>query len=116
MLCFVADILKANDEVIRVMALYEDTVHRPDADSLLVDHAGEDSTHGQYGHLTCVSLYIKRGKVSVYTSVMLGVASSVASDIIMRLECGPMPNVMVALPNIGGALCSTPQSLADAHY
>ena len=21
------------------------------------------------------------------------------------LECGPMPNVMVALPNIGGALC-----------
>jgi len=33
-----------------------------------------------------------------------------------ELECGPMPNVMVALPNIGGALCSTPQSLADAHY
>jgi len=27
-----------------------------------------------------------------------------------------MPNVMVALPNIGGAVCSTPQSLADAHY
>jgi len=26
-----------------------------------------------------------------------------------------MPNVMVALPNIGGALCSTPQSLVDAH-
>jgi len=25
-------------------------------------------------------------------------------------------NPMVALPNIGGALCSTPQSLADAHY
>ena len=25
-----------------------------------------------------------------------------------------MPNVMVALPNMGGALCSTPQSLADA--
>jgi len=33
-----------------------------------------------------------------------------------KLECGLMPNVMVALPNIGGALCSTPQSLADAHY
>jgi len=31
-----------------------------------------------------------------------------------QLECGPMPNVMAALPNIGGALCSTPQSLADA--
>ena len=27
-----------------------------------------------------------------------------------------MPNVMVALMNIGGALCSMPQSLADAHY
>ena len=27
-----------------------------------------------------------------------------------------MPNVMVSLPNIGGALCSTPQSSADAHY
>jgi len=33
-----------------------------------------------------------------------------------KLEGGPMPNVMVALPNTGGALCSTPQSLADAHY
>jgi len=33
-----------------------------------------------------------------------------------QLERGPIPNVMVALPNIGGALCSTPQSLADAHY
>jgi len=32
------------------------------------------------------------------------------------LECGPMPNLMVALPNTGGALCSTPQSFADAHY
>ena len=27
-----------------------------------------------------------------------------------------MPNVMVALPNIGGALYSTPPSLADAYY
>jgi len=34
----------------------------------------------------------------------------------IELECGPMPNVMVALLNIGGALCSTPQSLADARY
>jgi len=33
-----------------------------------------------------------------------------------KLECGPMPNVMVALPNAGGALCSTLQSLADVHY
>jgi len=27
-----------------------------------------------------------------------------------------MPNVIVALPNIGGALYSTPQSMADAHW
>jgi len=27
-----------------------------------------------------------------------------------------MPNVMAALPNVCGALCSMPQSLADAHY
>jgi len=33
-----------------------------------------------------------------------------------KLECGPIPNVMAALPNIGGALCLTPQRLADAHY
>jgi len=33
-----------------------------------------------------------------------------------KLECGPMPNVMAALQNIGGALCSMPQSLADVHY
>jgi len=33
-----------------------------------------------------------------------------------KLECGPMPNVMATLLNIGGALCSMPQSLAHAHY
>jgi len=27
-----------------------------------------------------------------------------------------MQNVMAALPNVGGVHCSTPQSLADAHY
>jgi len=27
-----------------------------------------------------------------------------------------LPNMMAALPNIGGALCSTLQSFADAHY
>ena len=44
------------------------------------------------------------------------VAGAAFKVINTELECGPMPNVMVALPNIGGALCSTPQSLADAHY
>jgi len=37
-------------------------------------------------------------------------------SVYVKLECGPMPNLMVALPNIGGALCSTPQSVPDAHY
>jgi len=32
-----------------------------------------------------------------------------------QLEYRPMPNVMVAVPNTGGALCSTLQSLAVAH-
>jgi len=32
-----------------------------------------------------------------------------------ELECGPMSNVMADQSNIGGGLCSTPQSLADAH-
>jgi len=27
-----------------------------------------------------------------------------------------MPNVMVAMPNVGGALYSAPKSLANAHY
>jgi len=40
----------------------------------------------------------------------------IKSQVKSQLECGLMSNVMVALPNIGGALCSTPQSLADAHY
>jgi len=34
----------------------------------------------------------------------------------IQLECGPVPNVMAALSNIGGALCSTPQSLAHIQY
>jgi len=33
-----------------------------------------------------------------------------------RVNTRMWPNVMVALPDIGGALCSAPQSLADAHY
>ena len=44
------------------------------------------------------------------------VISQQIKEVIKKLECGSMPNVMVALPNIGGALCSTPQSLADGHY
>jgi len=31
----------------------------------------------------------------------------------LKLECGPMPNVMAALSNKGGALCSTLQRFAE---
>ena len=44
------------------------------------------------------------------------IVSAIDKQTNKKLECGPMPNVMVALPNTGGALCSMPQSLADAHY
>jgi len=33
-----------------------------------------------------------------------------------KLECGPMSNVMAALPNIGGALLFNAASLADAQF
>jgi len=42
--------------------------------------------------------------------------SDVQIKTIYMLECGPMPNMMAALPNIGGAFWSTLQSLADAQY
>jgi len=40
----------------------------------------------------------------------------IGKQITHKLEYGPIPNVIAALPNTGGALCSTQQSLADAHY
>ena len=49
-------------------------------------------------------------------SLPLNMADSSSVARLYELEYEPMPNVMVALPNIGGALYSTPQSLADAHY
>ena len=49
-------------------------------------------------------------------NIMSSSATQGGHNNVTKLECGPMPNLMVALPNIGGALCSTPQSLANAHY
>ena len=64
---------------------------------------GAESYHR---HLNA-EFYVKHPNIYVFVDVLKK---------IQQLECGPMPNLMVALPNIGGALCSTPQSLADAHY
>jgi len=44
------------------------------------------------------------------------IAATVNHKIVVTVKCGPMPNVMAALSNIGGAICLTPQSLADAQY
>jgi len=49
-------------------------------------------------------------------SCNLNLYARVRPHFIKKLECGPMPNVMAALPNISGALCSMPQSSADDHY
>ena len=58
--------------------------------------------------------YRRISYISILACGCLLLATTTISGI--NYKCGPMPNVMVALPNIGGALCSTPQSLADAHY
>jgi len=65
--CFAADILKANDEVIRVMALYEDTVHRPDVDSLLLDSTNEaDAGRGQCTvHVYDISVCLHKSLLSL---------------------------------------------------
>jgi len=63
-------------------------------------------------------VYASSKKDDLYTvSGQYSMCNNIACKSLVILECGPMPNVMVvALLNIGGALCSTPQSLADAHY
>ena len=45
----------------------------------------------------------------------VGIVNSLNNKTV-KTRMWPMPNVMAALPNTGGALCSTPQSLADADY
>jgi len=57
----------------------------------------------------------KKKKKKQHENIMVSLLHRVTIKILI-LECGPMPNVMAALPNMGGALCSTPQSSADAHY
>ena len=37
-----------------------------------------------------------------YTSSLVNVSTGIKKLQHLELECGPMPNVMVALPNIGG--------------
>ena len=55
-------------------------------------------------------------KIAVVQLGLRAIFKSQTQERIAEMWAKPMPNVMAALPNIGGALCSTPQSLADAHY
>jgi len=75
-----------------------------------IDNTREDSTS--------VNVSIHETSQPAQDKAKYRTVSSLASRPCLEneLECGPMPNLMVALPNTGGALCSTPQSLADAHY
>ena len=51
-------------------------------------------------------LAILYGPLSVCLSVCHApVLCQTTEPIVKKLECGPMPNVMVALPTTGGALC-----------
>ena len=76
-----ADILKANDEVIRVMALYEDTVYKLDGDSALIDHANEDvGNRGQCTwHLYHITVHFNApgwGHIALIVVVCLSVCLS----------------------------------------
>ena len=75
------------------------TKSRPEPSGRRLDQSRVESVPDQ--HETCCNVVAMRCGVLQF---------------IVILECGPMPNLMVALPNIGGALCSMPQSLADTHY
>ena len=60
----------------------------------------------------CTSLQEKSKWITAlkpHVKAMLASAVVKPQHLQVELECGPMPNVMVALPNIDGALCSTPQ-------
>jgi len=63
--------------------------------------------------ITICHIYIRTTKCSLIIRNLskwfkLSIYRHICS-LIWKLECGPMTNVMVALPNIGGTLCSTPQ-------
>jgi len=55
--------------------------------------------------------------MTLYNNISLEILIFINSNSkLNKLEYGQMRNVMAALPNISGALCSMPQSLARAHY
>jgi len=89
---------------------------------VVVLNAGDDACSGTPVEYTANSGNIRSPGYATYTYPANSdcqwriTASSGYVRIFPKLQCGPIPNMMAALPNIGGALYSTRQSLADAHY
>jgi len=69
-------------EVMRKRLLYDASTA---STSCTRDNDANVPTHALTYFLANTSLYIKRGKVSVRMSITAGVASSVASDVTMRM-------------------------------
>jgi len=67
-------------------------------------------------HKSCIVYFEKKFAVAIGHGNSFFLVMEKSWKIIVELEMWPVPNVMFTLPNIGGTLCSTPQSLADAHY
>jgi len=75
--------------------------------------------HREFGVIEkSMEVYARSGRLQINLAIGRKNAMSMENAIlrvvanpifIAKLECGTMPNVMAALPNIGGALCSTPQ-------
>jgi len=88
------------------------------------DKYGRAALHATYLHAVC-SATLQRFRTCKYNADEICITTwrlkqhsyfMRPSKSNMKPECGSMPKVMATLPNIGGALCSTLQSLADAQY
>ena len=76
-------------------------------------HPTQHKTGHDFGDVPQANLLARYGKTKPNTT-KAHIRQSKEMYYNTKLECGRMPNVMAALSHIGGALCSTPQSLADA--
>jgi len=66
--------------------------------------------------LICIRVCLGRIAYEMLCENLMRKIGIMRKNVYVKLECGQMPNVMAALPNIDGAVWSTSQSLADAHY
>jgi len=67
---------------------------------------------GQFGTFIIIIIII-----IIIINIIIIIYYKIVDKVLTRMWANiKMPNLMVALSNTGGALCSTPQSLAAAHY